>query len=440
MKITSIGYNQNFYSIKSRNPQRVQISTSNTGKSSLPYISYQNAVSFQAGVIFQNDLFKRKFSKNFFRKLVAEGLNCAYTDKEMIPQADLDWLEKNQVFRRKSSVAITYLRKYKDQMFDIERQIFDMLERESKKHPNLKFQEILNLKFSSAEKALITQQSAILNRINLMSRALPEKEYRVLRMFINKAFDRIFEPNPKPERRFKRKDFIIKLSKLKISNKSIKQKLLQEAEKLPQSSNSVNAFIVKYSQPYKVQYLCDGYYQRIPRDSGEIGLRLLKPSAATDEHIYPQTLYRNEELARQNGDTEAQNLSSLMVTILTTSYINELKADKLFDQFVRSTKFDVKTNIQKHINRLIEICHKWDKEGKIDDANKLADYILILKEEFTRRSKIVSINIDEFEKYIPKLRLELKEHRAGNPRKIITEAETSFENRKHQKHKARFSK
>lgn len=414
----------------------------------------KDTVSFQAAVVFSNNSFETKYSRNFFKKILKEGINCAYTDVPLIPRYEIDSLINAQVFKKKSSVAIPELRKYKDQMFGIEKRIFEILEKESKKHPDLKLQELIQLKYPMAEKALITQQSSILDRINLIARALPRAEYQRVRQFINESFDTIFEPNQLPEERFKRKEFIARLKELKISDKKLLDKMIQEAEKLPQSSTSVNAFIVKYSQPYKFKYYQDGNKKKVPRDSEELAIRLLRPSVGTDDHIYPQELYRMEEIARQKGDKEAEGLSEDKVTILTTAYINEQKSNILLDDFIKNSKYDVKGNIQKHVNRLIEICKKWENNGRIDDANKLADYIMLLKEEFQRRSKIVDINIEELEKELPQLHSKVQKYnekliqkrlkstgRADNSHSeaYIDNNGHLMENRKLHKHVSRFS-
>lgn len=404
MNVSKIGYYYPNYNISVYNNSYTGTSSRIYNKPAIlkPQLD-KDCVSFQSAVIFANNDFETRFSRNFFKKIIQEGVPCAYTGMPMIPRSEIDAQITAQTFKKKSSVAIQYLKQHKDSMFDIEKRVFTILEKEAKKHPDLKLQELLQLKYPMAEKALITQQSAILDRINLISRGLPRQDYLKVRQFINSEFDKIFEPNQLPEERFKRKDFIYKLKELKLSDRKLLDKMLKTADKLPQSSTSVNAFIVKYSQPYKLKYYEGENYKKIPRDSEELALRLLRPSTATDDHIYPQELYRKEERARQNGDAEAEKLSDMKVTILTTAYINEIKTNMLLDDFIRSSKYDVKNNIQKHTDRLIEICKKWANDGRIEDANKLADYIKILKQEFQLRSEIVDINIDKLEEFLPEL-------------------------------------
>ncbi len=432
------------------------INFNKTAEAATQFPLHHKNVYFQGYVVFNNNEFETTYTKNFFKKILNEGVPCAYTGVDLISQKDISTALNSNFFNKKASVVIPYLKKYKDQMFDVERQVFTILEKEAKKNPDLNLQELLRKKYKPAEKVLINQQSAILNKINFISRGLNHKDYLIVRNFINKSFDKIFEPNEIPERRFKRQEFIGRLSGMKLGNAKIHKRMLEEAEKLPQSSTSVQAFIVKYSQLYK--FKCIGYqtYQKVTRNSEEIALRLIKPSFATDDHIYPQERYKMEEIARQNGDEEAFKLSDLKVTILTSDYINRMKGNILVDDFIQQCPFDVKTNVQKHVDRLIEICKKWENEEKIDDAQKLANYIILLKEEFQRRSNIIDINIEEIEKGLSVLRSKHQKYNRG--KKVHTRIKScgrannshsevyidnnnhQMENRKLHKHSSRFNK
>lgn len=413
-------------------------------------------INFLGGFVYINNTLKTQFTTKFFKKLAQEHLPCAYTGLEMIPRSSYDELIKTEALKKRGPVAIKFLKKFKNSMFETEKNIFTILETESKKHPELKLQELLQLKFPAAEQTLINQQSDVLNKINLMIRNLPTKEFQATRVVIKEAFDKIFTQNQLPENRFMRKDFIIKLKALNFSDQQEKNKILEVAEMLPNSENSINAFIVKYSQPYKTKIDENGNLIKIPRDSEELGLRLLQPSLASDEHIYPQTLYNKEDLAREKGNKAAQNLSASRVTILTTEKINNMKSDMLLDDFIKICPFDIKTNVQKHIDSLIHISQVWMKKGQIEDSYKLTEYIKVLKEEFQRRSKEIKIDTTELDKILPEIEYSYKNNRlkqitekpsrvkvqkASNNHKAhqINSNGQILENRKVQKHSSRFS-
>ena len=368
-----------------------------------------DSVTFQGHLAKAERIFENKFNKIFFRKIANEHLPCAYTGIEMISQKQFDELIQTKVLTGNSADVIKELKKFEKSLFPVENGIFNILKSLSEKYPEKNLQELLKLKYPIAEKKLIQQQANTLNRINMVIRDLPKEEFLKIREIVQDSFDKIFAPNPNPQDRFKRKALLYKLKTQNLTNKKIQKRIIKLAEKLPNSETSVNSFIVKYSEPYRIRYE-NKNPKKIPQTSEEIALRLLRPSLATEEHIYPQAMYRAEELAARNGDETAKNLSKLRVTILTSNYINEIKKDFLFDDFASKVKYNINENIQKHINKLIKIDKDWLNHGKIEDAALLTDYIMTLKEEFQRRSKIINIDIKDFEEKLPEIKDKIAKH------------------------------
>lgn len=378
--------------------------TKTTEKTSLNRQIPHRNISFLGGIANISNTFEQKFTKSFFKKLLREGIPDAYSARELIASEDINLLKDLKVLNKKSSIAIKYIKEYRDNMFPIEKEVFVFLETLSKKNPDLTLQELIRLKYPNAEQSLINHQSKVLNRISQISKALPQKEFLEIRKLIQNSYSKIFTTDPLPEDRFGRKEFISTLRGIQIQNNKIKQKMLNVAAKLPQSSDSAHAFIVKYSQPYKVVHNAKGEIVKIPRDSEEIGLRLLMPSVGTDDHIHPQKAFRAEEKARQNGDTTAANLSRYKVSILTSKRQNELKSDTPIDDFINKEDPNIPQYIQKQINKLIYIAEKWTKYGRLKDASTLSDYILVLKKEFELRSSKIKIDLDKFEQKIPDIK------------------------------------
>lgn len=368
-----------------------------------------DSVTFQGHLAKAERIFENKFNKIFFRKIANEHLPCAYTGIEMISQKQFDELIQTKVLTGNSADVIKVLKKFEKSLFPVENGIFNILKSLSEKYPEKNLQELLKLKYPIAEKKLIQQQANTLNQINMVIRDLPKEEFLKIREIVQESFDKIFAPNPNPQDRFKRKALLYKLKTQNLTNKKIQKQIIKLAEKLPNSETSVNSFIVKYSEPYRIRYE-NKNPKKIPQTSEEIALRLLRPSLATEEHIYPQAMYRAEELAARNGDETAKNLSKLRVTILTSNYINEIKKDFLFDDFAPKVKYNINENIQKHINKLIKIDKDWLNHGKIEDAALLTDYIMTLKEEFQRRSKIINIDIKDFEEKLPEIKDKIAKH------------------------------
>lgn len=415
-------------------------------------------LSFTGQVKFTTNEFKKRFNKSFFKKLMRENIRDAYTDKPMVSQEDIDTLKSLGVFRKKSSIAIKYLKEYEEGMYPIEKEIFYILKNLSKKHPDMNLQELLQLKFKRAEELLIQQQTKILDKISMMVRGLPRNEYLRVRKFINEAFDKILDPHPTPEGRFSRKIFLHELNELPVSNPKTKDKIMAVASKLPSSSDSINAFIVKYSHSSKITNKTPFGKQEIvitPRSPEEIALKLLDSSVQSDEHIFPQAEFRKLEEGIQNGTINPDDVSTLRVSILTSKYINNKKTNILIDDFIKqTTEYNIPENLQKHANQLLEVMEKWERAGRFDDAATLGEYIKVLQEEFIRRSDIVRIDIGDIDPKIAKLRekakislqkrIEKKQKRAANASNNHGEANfdkngNHLENRKFHVHSSKFN-
>ena len=385
-------------------------------------------IAFTGEVKFTTNEFKKKFNKTFFKKLMREDIPDAYTGKSMISQEEIDTLKSLGVFKKKSSIAMKYLKEYEDCMYPIEKEIYYILKNLAKKHPDMNLQELLQMKHKRAEEILIQQQTKILDKINMMIRVLPRGEYLQARKFINGAFDKILDPNPTPETRFSRKVFLHGLDDLKISDPKTKEKIMAVASKLPQSSNSINAFIVKYSHATKIIDKNPFGKQEIvviPRSPEEIALRLLDPSVQSDEHIWPQAEFRKLEEQIQKGEIKREDANTLRVSILTSKHINNLKSDTLIDDFITEVpEYDIPKNIQTHMDKLIEVMDKWARAGKYEDAALLGEYIKVLENEFILRSNTIRVNVGDLDPRIAELqqkaeealqkRIEKKQRRAAN--------------------------
>ena len=421
-------------------------------------LSATEDIAFTGQIKFITNEFKKKFNKTFFKKLMREGIPDAYTGKEMISQEDIDSLKSLGAFKKKSVIAMKFLKQYEDCMYPIEKEIYYILKNLAKKHPDMNLQELMQMKHKRAEEILIQQQTKILDKINMMIRILPRGEYLQARKFINGAFDKILDPHPTPETRFSRKVFLHGLDELKISDPKTKEKIMAVASKLPQSSDSINAFIVKYSHDTKVIDKNPFGKQEIvvvPRSPEEIAFRLLDPAVQSDEHIWPQAEFRKLEEAIQKGEIKREDAETLRVSILTSKYINNLKSDTLIDDFIGQTKeYDIPKNIQAHMDKLLDVMDKWARAGKFEDAALLGEYIKVLEKEFQLRSNIVRVDVGDLEPKIAELqqkaeealqrRIEKKQRRAANA--ANNHGETSFdrdgtplENRKVHVHSPKFN-
>ncbi|CDE61409.1 unknown [Fusobacterium sp. CAG:439] len=166
---------------------------------------------------------------------------------------------------------------------------------------------------------------------------------------------------------FNRKSFIYDLSKLiqDIPDQQLQEKMISIAQKLPTSKESTSAYILKV----------------LPDSSEKIGYRLLWPSIASVEHIYPKSCGGPDLMYNFGGaccreNTERQNID----------FMKQLKRCP-----------QTKENCQKYIDKLIELANS----GVFAKHNINVKYILDFKNTIYRQSR-KTLNLD-----ISKLKPEL---------------------------------
>ena len=166
---------------------------------------------------------------------------------------------------------------------------------------------------------------------------------------------------------FNRKSFIYDLSKLikDIPDQQLLEKMISIAQKLPTSKQSTSAYILK----------------SLTASSDKIGYRLLWPSIASVEHIYPKSCGGPDLMYNFGGaccreNTERQNID----------FMKQLKRCP-----------QTKENCQKYIDKLIELANS----GVFAKHNINVKYILDFKNTIYRQSR-KTLNLD-----ISKLKPEL---------------------------------
>lgn len=140
---------------------------------------------------------------------------------------------------------------------------------------------------------------------------------------------------------FSRKAFIYDLAKLLefLPDKKLKKKMLETAEKLPTSRENVSAYVMKY----------------VHEPSEKIIYRLLWPSMASVEHIYPRSCGGIDDLSNFGGACTRENSDRKSL-----DFIEQIKL-----------KPETKYNCQKYVDRLIELA----KDGVFDEHNIDIKYV-----------------------------------------------------------------
>lgn len=152
---------------------------------------------------------------------------------------------------------------------------------------------------------------------------------------------------------FSRKSFIYDLSKIleDLPDENLKNKLLSTAEKLPTSRESTAAYILKFST----------------EPSDKIAYRLLWPSFASVEHLFPKSCGGADSMANFGGACTREN------------------SDRQSIPFTEQLKRRPKTPeyCQKYVDRLIEL----EKAGIFQKNNVDKSYIEKFKATIRRLSK-----------------------------------------------------
>lgn len=209
-------------------------------------------------------------SRKPLEELYKYGLSCFCGGRTMIPPEDITSLKNSHVLNSKAPQAVKVLEKYRNSMHTVERDVFDTLKEESKKHPDYDFRQILQNIKPEHETKLIKTQFGIFKLIELASTNINSEQKKQIKELIQNEKEKILQGDNK----FRRKYFVNQFKEIfkDSKNTATKEHLIRLANKLPTSYENKSAFIVKYSS----------------RNSEDIGIRLLSYSMCTIEHVTPQ--------------------------------------------------------------------------------------------------------------------------------------------------------
>lgn len=174
---------------------------------------------------------------------------------------------------------------------------------------------------SSSSYNAIEKQKKIIEDINILLQTSVLSKNEQLNDLITISRDRL--NNKKVVVPFSRKNFLYDLDKLTsdISDKNLRDEMLNLAETLPTSSNSLSAFIVKIKN----------------ESSEKIAYRILDPSMASVEHLFPASHGGPDELynfacASRKENTERGNLP--FITQLKKRPLTKIYAQRQMDKYI----------------------------------------------------------------------------------------------------------
>jgi hypothetical protein len=206
-------------------------------------------------------------------------------------------------------------------------------------------------------------QKTVIKFLEVIRKSSVLKNYEPLKKLIGSSLSKL--NHEKTVETFSRKAFIYDLSKLikDAPDSSMVENILSIAEKLPTSKDSTSAYIIKCSE----------------EPSEKIAYRLLWPSFASIEHIFPKSRGGADAMHNFGGATTKENSDRCNI-----EFIKQMKR-----------KPETKINCQKYIDRIIELA----RNGIFRKHNVDIDYIRDFKNTIKKQSKgALNLKIDEFEK------------------------------------------
>lgn len=204
------------------------------------------------------------------------GIHCPCCGLLMVTMEDFSKILIEQNLSGSSKKALESVAKFSASMHHVEKRVFHILEKLSKENPGATLAQLLVQEAPKHFKNLQIRQLRVLDEIDIYSIALPEDIKAKLSVLSSTARAQILsvaDSNNINSKYFKRKMFVNPVRELMEANSDnpILKKIYAAAEKLPNSTNDVDSFVIKYFR----------------RSSREIGQRLVSPSLSTVEHILP---------------------------------------------------------------------------------------------------------------------------------------------------------
>ncbi len=264
MKIQSI---QNIFNIKKQNkvqnPFAAPIFGGLIPKNTLDKDTFErNNISFEG---------KSCSTSNFEVKFLYD-INCPSCNQTMVTSNQLNSFIKN-VDHKTGESLVKVIKRYDKYYHPVEKEVANKICNYALENPKSNISEIVKDLAVEHQENLVQEQNAVLEQLRKEADTLEESEKEEFLNFINESME--ISRNFEDEKHFKRKTFLDNLFEIgkDLKDQENFDRICEIARKLPTSSNSANAFFIKYSR----------------RGDEEIARRLLNPSLTTTEHVHPRS-------------------------------------------------------------------------------------------------------------------------------------------------------
>jgi hypothetical protein len=277
--------------------------------------SFYNNVSFSAN---NTKLLKKELEilKNI------PGIPCAYTGIKMVTNS-----EKTQLLEGISNLTGYALQNRLNQVmqaynpFRIERRALKLMMQESPLHRDDNIQKLLARKFFQQEPMLIAQQKKIIQDARKIAQSLPEKQQVLDNLDLNLSLMK--------DRTFYKKDLIAFYNNLiketpYPQSKEILIQIIEILREIPNSTNSILAFLSKYSK----------------KTPEQIMTRILDPMALSIDHIKPSSNNGDDAISNFLFVARRSNMEKQEKPLITL--INNSQNPK---QFIRNLRSFINSNL-----------------------------------------------------------------------------------------------
>ena len=264
-------------------------------------------------------------------KRIKDVITCPYFGIPMIKSWQIPKIDTALQKATTVKKAVHFLKKYENNMQETEKIVFQKFKEAAPNSPRMTFQDLLKQWHDDALIKLKLEEFRIVDKIDTLSTKLTPKTELAVRKITTECRKIILENSP--ENTFKRKTVLASIGEIQpmIGEEKILEEIKDNANSLPMSATSINAFIVKYSD----------------RSHNEIARRLILPSVETIEHIVPDSL---------GGENALKNF------LLTSAGANNLRQNLPFTKFLKRFP-QIKKNSQLYIDKIISIINNGGLRG-----------------------------------------------------------------------------
>lgn len=261
------------------------------------------------------------------------GVPCPYTGVPIINGKEVSHLNK-KTLSGTAQESVALLKPFEDRMQPVEKQVFGIIERLSKKNPRKNLRQVLDLVRPEHLENIKNHEVNVLNKMSEV-KINDEKDS-------DKVFNLLYESKGIIDKQdanyiFRRRRFMEKLegitSTMKEQDKA--QQLKDMAEELPRAHDTVSSFIVKFTQK-------DPNTKK-EKESWQIGQALVASSVGSIEHIRCRH-------PKDGSEPGANNISNY---IYASKAANSLRGNMPLPQWIEKHP-EVKGYMQQYMDGVIE--------------------------------------------------------------------------------------